>query len=394
MKKAVFFLFITFLVFSGYASAQDSKSFFGGISDSGVSDYGRNWANKKRYNVGNSNNSRYNNPTRQDNTRYFTINKRKTPNAGSIGKKYAILIGQNYYPSRPLKTCINDAKIMGYILRNQMQFKANNIRYIFDRKMSKQALANVLYRLSRMTKDNDLIVFFYSGHGGRGYMILWNHTRLWGHEVARLFKNIKGNILFVYDMCHADGFSQQYMRVRTNKGKTYHFASSMVSQKSYCAHTYSRFTLYFQKSVLDGKADTNRDSKISLRESYNWTKNKLIQYAKYERGGRYQTPVLRGDNPDYLFLNQKQATAKKRFRTEYDDGSSNTYGWDMYRGYREQARSRAARAGVTLKEKPWIKNRDLFSVERPERYYNFAGPEKSPEQTAEFEKPFIKTLFE
>ncbi len=389
MQKAVFGFFIIFLVLSGYITHGNSEGLLGGISG-GERDYGTNWYDNGRYNVGNSNNE---NPKKPDsNSRYFTINKKRDPNAGRITNKYAILIGQNYYPARPLKTCINDAKIMGYILRNQLHFKANNIRYIFDKDMSKRNLINILYRLSKMSKDNDLIVFFYSGHGGRGYMILSNHENIWGNEVASMFKKIKGNVLFIYDMCHADGFSQRYMKYRNNKGKVYHLASSTLAQKSYCAHTYSRFTLYFQKSVLDGKSDNNNDKKITLRESFDWTKKSLISYARYEGKRRYQTPVLRGDNPDFLVLNQKTSSREKKYTTEYDDGESNNYGWDMYRGYRERARSRASRSGITLNEKLWIKNRDLFSINRPERYYDFAGPEKSNSINLNFSKDFIKKL--
>ena len=86
------------------------------------------------------------------------------------GIKKALLVGINKY--RPdlnadLRGCVNDVEMVRYLLVNKFDFEPDNIRVVVDDRATQ---TNILHRLQWLindTKEGDLLVFHYSGHGSQ-----------------------------------------------------------------------------------------------------------------------------------------------------------------------------------------------------------------------------------
>jgi len=83
---------------------------------------------------------------------------------------YAFLVGINSYPLNPLTQCVNDVKKMeDYLNTLGPSFSGMEIKMLFDREATKQAIvAGIGDSFSRAT-DDDVCLFYYSGHGGQEF---------------------------------------------------------------------------------------------------------------------------------------------------------------------------------------------------------------------------------
>ncbi|MBM3188313.1 MAG: caspase family protein, partial [Chloroflexi bacterium] len=82
--------------------------------------------------------------------------------------KRALLIGINDYPNMPkLNGAVNDARLMAGLLKSSFGFMPGNMTLLLDEQATRQSLLAAFERLLRRVKDDDAVVFFYSGWGHR-----------------------------------------------------------------------------------------------------------------------------------------------------------------------------------------------------------------------------------
>lgn len=81
--------------------------------------------------------------------------------------KKALLVGINKYSSAPLNGCINDVVGMFQVLTTKFDFKADNIKVITDHEANRTNILNGLSWLTAEAKEDDTLVFDYSGHGSQ-----------------------------------------------------------------------------------------------------------------------------------------------------------------------------------------------------------------------------------
>jgi len=88
----------------------------------------------------------------------------------SLGHKKALCVGVNafqHYPSATLQGCVNDAKDMAALLKEQLGFSDSDIIILADAQATK---ANIMQNLVSMVKEakagkHRYLVFSFSGHG-------------------------------------------------------------------------------------------------------------------------------------------------------------------------------------------------------------------------------------
>ena len=88
-----------------------------------------------------------------------------THQSGKIGAYRALIIGINDYqdPKIPdLDTAVNDARGIGAVLSERYGFK---VKYLVERKATKEAIYRELRKLVATAKTNDSILIYYAGHG-------------------------------------------------------------------------------------------------------------------------------------------------------------------------------------------------------------------------------------
>ncbi|MCP3964200.1 MAG: caspase family protein [bacterium] len=84
-------------------------------------------------------------------------------------RRHALLIGINQYSyfseQSQLKGCVNDVELMTDVLSETFRFP--HIRRLCDQEATREGILSAMNALVREVKDDDVVVFFYSGHGSQ-----------------------------------------------------------------------------------------------------------------------------------------------------------------------------------------------------------------------------------
>lgn len=81
---------------------------------------------------------------------------------------YALLIGINDYPNKPLSQCINDVnKVEHYIESISSTYSQVHLKKIFDSDAKKAVIVSNIKNFLSEATDNDVCLLYYSGHGAQ-----------------------------------------------------------------------------------------------------------------------------------------------------------------------------------------------------------------------------------
>ncbi len=227
------------------------------------------------------------------------------------GDKYAIIIGINDYPgtANDLQYTVNDANEMYEALTTNYGYDPANIHLLTDLQASSTAILNAVNDIKGKALAGDEVVFFFSGHGGKGRAAdgdkeaidesIISHNGnpdgsliyIWDGELKQWFSDFKtSRIIFVFDSCLAGGMTDLAAPGRiinmatTETGTAYEFDSLQNGQ----------FTYYFiEKGMLQGSADTTGTSGVVTVEE-------AFDYAKLNCS--FQTPTIKDSFTNDLFL--------------------------------------------------------------------------------------------
>jgi cell division protein FtsB len=239
------------------------------------------------------------------------------------GKRYAIAIGINRYQDSAiseLSKARNDAKIVGKILREQGQFDQvyvmtddidprNDKDGLFPTKLNiEEKLDSVL----RFAEPEDLIVFFFSGHGisdpdENGYLVSVDavmdkqfNTTVKVEKLVKKFqkKRIKKSLL-VLDACRDVLYTTKSSSRNSILEKEYsesEVAATFYSTKAgYYSYEddetdYGVFTKYMVMG-LEGKADMNGDGVVAFSELEQYVQKSVKEWST--RKNKQQKPYTK-----------------------------------------------------------------------------------------------------
>jgi metacaspase-1 len=218
------------------------------------------------------------------------------------GNKYAIVIGISNYPrvNNDLDYCDDDAIDMGQALM-QYGFKESNIKYLIDSEQgpptinaTRSEIISAIQALDKIDKVNDEIVFYFSGHGGRGKAddgdnevtdeCIWAHdgttlVPIWDGELAILFNTFTAKrIIFIFDSCYAGGMTDL-----AKDGRIIAMASAENSLSAeFSTLSYGEFTYYMiEQGMLAyyaDKYDSMPGHDVTIEESWDYAK----LYCRYD----------------------------------------------------------------------------------------------------------------
>lgn len=166
---------------------------------------------------------------------------------------------------------------------------------------------NLLAKLTRLfsqADNNDIIIFYYNGHGNQNILSLHDRT-MYHSEIANILKNSKAKRkLWIADSCHSGSMSNTAINhTKSNDLQTiieHHdnditfISSSHANQLSWSASEFSSgvFTHYWLKG-LKGDADKDNNKIITLSEAFLYTKNNVKNFSQ-ERLSNIQIPYISG----------------------------------------------------------------------------------------------------
>ena len=230
---------------------------------------------------------------------------------------YILSIGIDQYKDSTinLKYAVKDSKDIEERIIKQAAtlYKSQNIHYelLTDNNATKANITGKINELSKLIKPTDSFILFVAGHGvllqNQYYMLtseydgkVNDNNLISSNEIVEISKKIKSlSQLFIFDTCHAGGVDyivsglyDARMSVLAKKMGLHIYASANSKEAAMDGYQGNGLFTY---TLLDGlnnkkEADKNKDSKISLVELGEYTKQTTTEISK--KIGHQQTPLI------------------------------------------------------------------------------------------------------
>ncbi len=218
---------------------------------------------------------------------------------------YGVFVGVEKYDGTVmnLTASVDDAERMYRFFLDYVD--ADNLVLLTDKQATKQKILHAMETLFKKAKTDDLVVFYFSGHGAPGmfcpHNIKGGVMGLWHTEIKALFKRCKANTkLCIADACFAGSIkgkasSSQQVSAASSSNVIIFMSSrdNEVSIENPYQYT-GVFTKYLLQG-LQGNADSNKDGIVNAYELYVYVRRNVRQATNSK-----QTPVMFGSYQKYV----------------------------------------------------------------------------------------------
>ncbi len=241
----------------------------------------------------------------------FTSPSRTENVFARMPKVWAVVVGVASYTEMPtLRYSDDDAYQMYAFLKSPEggALSDNQITLLVDENATKSQIINSLEQKFQAASENDLVIFYYAGHGLEGSFLPYDYngtenTKLLHKDVQDIFTSCKAkNKLFIADACHSGSSSENlrgnvketmdkyYDALAKTSGGTALMMSSKAEETSLENKTIRQgvFSYYLIRG-LKGEADFNADNIVSVRELFDYVQTQTRQYTNFR-----QNPELYG----------------------------------------------------------------------------------------------------
>ena len=256
-------------------------------------------------------------------TRTDIFGEVKEENTSPISKVWAMAVGVSNYemPSiLTLKYPHSDAFRMYAFWKSPEggSLDDNHSQVLVNDQATKQGIIDSMRQMFMKAGPNDLVAFFYSGHGIKGAFLPTdydgNHVRLYHNEVNDLMTACPAKYkLVIADACNSGSYlatksvktdifnhSQQdvqdvfFRELNRASAGTAFILSSLADEESLEVSTlHQSIFSYFVLRGMKGEANMNGDEVITVQELFDYVYRNVTTYA--QKLGKTQTPVLKGN---------------------------------------------------------------------------------------------------
>lgn len=217
---------------------------------------------------------------------------------------YVVVAGiADYKNINDLTLPVKDAKA----ITSLFEYHTKHVILLTGKYATKAKLISTLRSQFRHAKENDMVVFAFSGHGYPGGICPYDMTSnensgLSYKEIQQLFKETKAKKKIIYaDACFSGGLRENTPsshKPELDKEQVLLFLSSRSGETSiespFMANGY--FTSFLIRG-LRGGADSNKDKKVTARELF-----EFVSTGVKEKSKNQQHPVMWGKFDDNMIL--------------------------------------------------------------------------------------------
>ena len=275
------------------------------------------------------------------------------------GKRYAILVGVNEYQDKAiskLSKARNDAKIFGKILKDMGQFDQvfvmtddidprNDSENLFPSKLN---IEEKLDSILRFTRPEDMIVFFFSGHGvsdmdENGYLIVVDtvvekqfNTALSINSIVNRFKThgIKKSLL-ILDACRDVLYASKSSSRNSILEKEFTGAELAGTFYSTKAGFYSYEDDETDNGVItkylvmgsEGQADTNKDGVVAFSELEQFVQKGVKEWSLKKNKKQKPFTKIYGEKTGDLIITVAGDTSKSLVEKKIKEPSRLGFVW-------------------------------------------------------------------
>jgi tetratricopeptide (TPR) repeat protein len=260
-------------------------------------------------------------------------------------KTYAIVIGvaKYLYPDIPqLQFANRDATAFSDYLMSASggSVPRQQIRLLTDSAATNGEVGKALRWVLNACKENDLVYFYFSGHGEmenytinkNGYLICYNTPSVafemmglsidyLNDVVNTLSAKTKAKVIVITDACHSGKMNEKKFKgnffvgeqLMLKKQNEIRMASSkpdqLSNEKTDWGGGRGVFSYYLLNGLQGGMADADNDKTVNVGELKNYLLNKMANDPVLINEGDVQTPVIDGD-AGFKIANVIEAEAK------------------------------------------------------------------------------------
>lgn len=208
---------------------------------------------------------------------------------------YLVAVGIADYPGdrEDLSLPANDAKAIYQLY--QKHFRAKAI-LITDERATRQNIVTQTNRLFAQAGKEDIVVFFFSGHGYPGGFAIYNDYLDYG-DVRSLFASCKASNKMIFaDACFAGGLRENKRDVSHRNQGVMLFLASRENEFSWeNSQMRNSFFVSCLLRCLKGGADVNHDRIITAKELFT-----AVSKGVWELSEGIQHPVMWGNFDDNM----------------------------------------------------------------------------------------------
>lgn len=210
-------------------------------------------------------------------------------------KTYVLIVGvSNYGGANNLPACTKDAKTMKNIFDNQ----GATVSLLTGKNANHDNILIGLRAMAKLSKPEDKIIYFYTGHGGPHFMCIHGGGELYYKEVYDALLDAKTDKIFCFFSCCNSGTAGDVIKQNANNKKMV-FCSSARAEE-YGFQNSDLGSSYFGKAMmkgLRGKADINGDNQVTMQELFKYVHSDVTR--RFKNSDKGQHPMLFGSS--YLF---------------------------------------------------------------------------------------------
>ena len=211
-----------------------------------------------------------------------------------IGETYLLSVGVNKYPgAKALNCAVSDAEMFYNFAKNSFAVDDPRSWLLTDQSATRDAIMGRMAEITGKVKKEDSVIIFLAGHGHierlgtmeEKYFV--PYLEQWGGFVSRgiamsdfkrLLSSMAAEKIFVIaDAC----YSGELIAMRGGKlfsglggkGRIVLGYEGPAREDAQLGHGY--LTYYFVDGIRTGKADQNKDDRISIREAYEYADEKI-----------------------------------------------------------------------------------------------------------------------
>ncbi len=196
-------------------------------------------------------------------------------------KTYVLLLGVNNYGTgeNNLSFPVKDAKELKQIFDKQ----GMTVAMLTSKYVTKENIDKKLDAIIKLARPQDKIIFFFSGHGTPGAFCCYGFNLYRYSDLANKLSQARTSNIFCFiDACHS-GSAQFATNEQTGLGSVNPVFCIACRPQEY---SYEKFLVdngVFTQALtkgLRGKADYNKDKKITLLELFKYAHADVIQKTK------------------------------------------------------------------------------------------------------------------
>jgi hypothetical protein len=225
---------------------------------------------------------------------------------GATPNVWAVVIGIQKYQGRTHPTLGGEGDAAAFMQElGNAHWPSDHILELVDGAATAGNIRQAMQWLVQHSGPNTLTVFHYSGHVcisstgpcGANHMYLWSveNQFISDDEVGNSLRSVQGTAWVDIAGCEAAAFDKGI-----SNGQRLFTGSSQANEKSYEDPDWHESVwtgLAVDQGMLQGRADSNGDHKVTVREAANWAKPQAHDITNGQPNGP-QDPVIIGGPAD------------------------------------------------------------------------------------------------